>query len=348
MSKGPDNVTQTTTSEPPAYLLPYLRQATGSASSLFQQGPQQFYPGNTVVPFSQQTNQALNLQQNRALSGSPVIDAAQQATQDIALGNTPLSMLMNPQMGPTGASTLSPLTSTGTIGGPGGDNLAATARGDFLNNNPFLDATFDRAASAVNRNLDTILARSGRDLTGNFGERERELSDLASSIYGGNFQAERGRQLQASGQLSGQGSQALSQLAGQQFAGGQSALERQLSAARGVTDQQLSAASQAIPLAREDYFDIAQLGGVGGTVEQQAQNIINDRLGRFNFAQQAPANALNQFISQISGTPAGQTTTSSQPLYNNTGSTLGSLAGLGLFGGPFGMLAGGLLGGLFD
>lgn len=261
MSKGPENVTQTTSTEPPDYLLPYLRQATGSAQALFDRGPQQYFQGNTVVPFSQQTNQALNMQQNRALGGSPVTASAQ--------------------------------------------NLATqTMSGDFLNANPYLDQTFDRAAGAVNRSLDQTYARAGRDLDSNMGVRSDQLNNLATSIYGGNYQAER--------------------------------------------DRQQGAMSNAIPLAHEDYFDIAQLGGVGSAVERQAGNIISDRQNRFNFQQDAPYAALDRFISQISGTPSGQTTSSTQPLYNNTGSTLGSLAGGMLFGGPLGVLGGGLFGGLFD
>lgn len=382
MSKSPDNVTQTTTSAPPSYLEPYLRQAAGYAQQLFQSGPQQYYPGNTVVPFSPQTNQALNMQQNRAINGSPLVDTAQAATQNIAAGNTPLAQLLapqmgpvgsaalgnlsNPQTGPVGASALSPLTSQGTIGGAGGSNLLATASGDFLNSNPFLDATFDRAAGAVNRNLDTVLARSGRDLTGNIGARADALGNLANDIYGSNFQAERNRQLQAAGQLSSQGAGALGQLSGQQFGagqnalnrqaqqqsqlssqifgGGQNALDRQLSAAGQIGQQQLAAAGQAIPLAREDYFDIGQLGQVGAAVEQQAGNIQNDYMNRFNFAQGAPYESLNSFIGALSGAPYGGSQSSTQPVFSNP---LSNLMGLGLgFGAMFG--SGGFFPGVFS
>lgn len=262
--KGPDEVTQTTTSEPPEFVRPYLKSALEAARGVFNQGPQQYFPGNTVVPFSQQTNQALNLQQSRALRGSPVVDQAQ-------------------------------------------DFVTGTLRGDFLNENPYIDATFDRAAGAVGRQLDQSLARSGRGVTGNVGARSSQLNELANQIYGGNYQAERSRQMQA--------------------------------------------LSSAIPLAREDYFDIANLRDVGGAVEAQTGNIIQDRLSRFNFAQQAPGQAVNQFVSQISGVPQGQNTSSSQPVFRNPlGSALGgALAGGQLssmlgFAGPWGAIGGGLLG----
>lgn len=342
--KGPDEAAQTQITAPPAYLEPYLRQAANYGQQLFQSGPQQYYPGNTVVPFAPQTNQALNMQQNRAIGGSPLVDTAQGATQNIAAGNTPLAQLLAPQMGPTGASALSPLTSQGTIGGAGGDNLAATASGDFLNANPYLDATFDRAAGAVNRSMDTVLSRSGRDLTGNLGARADQLNNLANDIYGGNFQQERNRQLQAAGQLSGQGAGALGQLAGQQYGAGQGALDRQLSAAGQIGQQQLAAAGQAIPLAREDYFDIGQLGQVGSAVEQQAGNIQNDYMNRFNFAQNAPYQGLSNFIGALSGAPYGGSQSSTQPIYRNPlSSALGGAAAGSMFG-PWGALAGGALG----
>lgn len=55
----------------------YLKQGFKKAEDLFmnQPGPQ-YYPGNTIVPFSPETNAALNLTTQRALSGSPLQSAA--------------------------------------------------------------------------------------------------------------------------------------------------------------------------------------------------------------------------------------------------------------------------------
>lgn len=84
---GTQTVTQT--NEPPSFLLPFLQQGAQGASNLFQEGGPQQFPGQTVVPFSPQTNQALNLLQNRATEGSPLIDSAQSALQDILGGQDP-------------------------------------------------------------------------------------------------------------------------------------------------------------------------------------------------------------------------------------------------------------------
>lgn len=250
MSKPPDNTTQTTSTEPPDYLLPFLRQSAGSASALFNSGP-------SVVPFSQQTNQALNLQQNRALGGSPLVSSAQGLTN-------------------------------------------STLNGDFLNSNPYLDATFDRAAGAVNRSLDETYARSGRDLDSNMAVRADQLNNLATNIYGGNYQNER--------------------------------------------DRQMGALGAAVPLAREDYFDISQLGNVGAAVEGQAQNILD-----------APFMALERFNAGLSGAPMGQTSSTTTPLYSNPAGGLlgGALTGAQLapmlgMGGGMGAGLGGLLGLMSD
>jgi hypothetical protein len=256
---GGESTTQTQSTEPPAYLQPFLQYGgTAGHQLLSQLGPRQYFGGNTVTPFSPQTNQALNMQQQRAIGGSPLTGAAQNLATD-------------------------------------------TLSGNYLNSNPYLDQTFDRAAGAVNRSLDQTYARSGRDLDSNMAVRADQLNNLATNIYGGNYQAERDRQLNTMG--------------------------------------------SAIPLAREDYFDISQLGQVGSAVEGQSQNIIQDRLNRFNFEQDAPFTALDRYIAQLAGTPQGQTTTSSQPIHRNPiGSAMGGAATGASVGGPWGALIGGGVG----
>jgi hypothetical protein len=66
--------TQTTTTMPPAYQLPYLQYGLGQAKSLYDQGSQ-------VVPFSPQSEAALNATQLRATTGSPLVGAAQDYAQ---------------------------------------------------------------------------------------------------------------------------------------------------------------------------------------------------------------------------------------------------------------------------
>lgn len=85
-SDTPEPTTTTQIQQPPAFAIPGLTQAAGAAVEQFEAGPQQFFPGSTVVPFSPQTQQALQLTEERALAGSPLVSSAQQTTQDIIEG----------------------------------------------------------------------------------------------------------------------------------------------------------------------------------------------------------------------------------------------------------------------
>jgi hypothetical protein len=79
MSKGSKD--QTVRNEPPAWLSPHLQQGAQYSRNMLQQGGPEQYSGNTVVPFSPQTNQALNMMQERALTGSPIMGAANNLAQ---------------------------------------------------------------------------------------------------------------------------------------------------------------------------------------------------------------------------------------------------------------------------
>jgi len=82
----PAPTTTTQRQEPPAFAVPGLTFAAEEAQRQFEAGPQEFFPGSTVVPFSGQTEQALQLTEERALAGSPLTAAAQTTTQDIVQG----------------------------------------------------------------------------------------------------------------------------------------------------------------------------------------------------------------------------------------------------------------------
>ena len=84
-------------------------------------------------------------------------------------------------------------------------NLALdTIQGKFLSpdTNPFLQGTFDRAADTVQNRLDTQFAGAGRNIGASLPVAKQDLSDLATGIFGGNFQAERDRQVNTLGMSS--------------------------------------------------------------------------------------------------------------------------------------------------
>lgn len=90
-------VTQTskTVSEPWSAQKPFLKRGFEAAEQEILNNPLQFFPGQTFVDFSPQTQQALSLMESRALGGSPLVQNAQGQLQDTLSGR----YLENPNMG---------------------------------------------------------------------------------------------------------------------------------------------------------------------------------------------------------------------------------------------------------
>lgn len=254
---------QTQTTEPPKYVRPYLEDAARDSQALYNRGPAQYYPGQTVVPHSQQTTDALNMTEQRARAGSPLVGNAQGYANDVLQGN-------------------------------------------FLNANPYLDATFNRAADAVQNRIQTSFAGSGRNVEAGRGLAAQEMNDLASQIYGGNYQAERQRM------------------------------------------QEL--VPQAGYLSGLDYADAERLAQVGQQHEDLSGRQMEDSAARWDFAQNAPGVALDQYIARLNNQPGGSTTS---PIYRNraagilggaaAGQQIGSQFGYGGWGAGIGGLLGGFL-----
>ena len=72
MKGGGGETTQS--NEPPAYLTPHLADVAARAQ---QVSNQPYFPDSTVTPFSSETEQALQMQTQRALGGSPLTNNAQ-------------------------------------------------------------------------------------------------------------------------------------------------------------------------------------------------------------------------------------------------------------------------------
>ena len=270
---------------------PYLKDVFSQAQGQFNQGPQQFYPGATVNPLNPTQQAAIAGTAARGQGGSPtegafnsylrsalsgrgpdVSGAAGTAGQFAESGQQGLSALgrfatggnrpgavaapsWNEAAAP-GAPAYSgaPAQFSGAGGGQAGsDQLDATARGDYLGRNPFLDSVYDRAANRVSSQFnETILPginttfggagragspaheRSVQQAAGGLGE---SLSDLGASIYGPAYEAERGRQFTAGGQQAGFQDASF----GRHFAGGQAEADRTLSATEAAADRAASA-----------------------------------------------------------------------------------------------------------
>lgn len=233
---------------------------------------------NTVGPQATETLQAQQLASNRAQLGSPLEQAAQaenlRTVQGQYLGLSPAQPLWN-----------------------------ATMRGDFLNANPYLDAMFAKAARPVTTQftdvalpgISSMFSQAGRygsgaqqtalnNLTDTYG---RTIGDMAAGIYGQNYANE--RQLQAG--AANEADQAFGR-------------ERLM---------QQQATGMAPTTAATDWRNIGMLQNVGADREAFAQNLVNDAVARWNFAQQTPAQKLAEYARLISGgVNVGGTTTGSQ------------------------------------
>jgi hypothetical protein len=167
---GSKQQTATTLSEPWGPQQPHLTRTFGEAERLYNQGPQQFYPGQTYANFAPETEQALGMQASRASAGSPLLRSAQDVLKDTSAG---VYLNSNPYV----------------------DRMFGSAA----------DAVTRKYREATAPSIGSQFALSGRYGSGAHAnalnqsqdQLGRSLGDLAANIYGGNYNQERQRQTQA-------------------------------------------------------------------------------------------------------------------------------------------------------
>ena len=289
MSSGGGNQTTTSRTEPYAPAEPYLQDILGEAQNIYRSGVgRSFFPSSTVVPFAQQTQEALNLQQAQALEQAQTSPLQAQAAQTY------------------GQFASSPMSSYGQLT-PQADYLSGIREGitsDVLGSvqSQFggmgRTGTSPMAQQAVARGVTQAYAPIAAQLGSQ--ERGREQAGMESAY---------GRQLQAAGQLPGM--------------------------------------QQAMDMRRQQA--IGQLGSVGSAYENLAQRQLQDQIARFQFGQQAPINALNQYAGLISPIAGGfPTSVGTQPGGSSLATGLGgalSGAALGSYVPGLGTGLGALIGG---
>lgn len=191
-----------------------------------------------------------------------------------------------------------------------------TISGDYLAGNPFFGGAFkgaaEQATNAYNQSVNQALSNASQ--AGRYG------SGAMNTALGGAGQT-----------LANSLSNTAGNLAYQNYA-----------AERGM---QQNAAQNAPSLAATDYADINQLAQAGQGYESYNQLALQDAINRFNFQQNAPQNALAQYMGYVTGSPQGSQTTSQ--VYRNPLSGVAGGAGIGgSIGGGTGALIGAGLGGL--
>jgi len=344
---GSGGGTQTVRTELDPAMRPFVEYGLREARAQYEGGPMQFFPGQTFVGPSDMTQQGMQMAQQRALTGSPLVQGAQQTVGA-------MQTAMNPALG-----------AFGDIYGRAGFNPAMgltgqTASGAYLGGNPFFEGAFQPAARAAQdvfeqgiQGVTSGASRAGRYGSGAMGQLQdrasgqfsQALTDVAGQLAFQNYAQERGLQEQAIQSLGGLSNQAL---------------QTQLQAAGGLgqtaasdMQRQLQAAAMSPDMAGQDYADIQRLIDLGQMQEGYQEMALADAMNRFNFQQQAPQAALQSYLSAAFGAPMGSQV--SQPIFRSQlgGALSGGLAGAGLAGaGGFnpmlgagaGALAGGLLG----
>ena len=170
LSSGDDTVTQR--QELPDFLKPYAPLYAQMGFDLSQM-PFNPYPYETVAPFTQDQQSAMDAVRQRATAGSPVVNAAQQQTLNTIQGD-----YLNPQTNPYLQQTY---------------DLAADRMGDAFSRGTAAqtDANFARAGAFGGSAWQE--AQEGNQRA--FGDA---LGTLGANLFGNNYAQERNRQQQAS------------------------------------------------------------------------------------------------------------------------------------------------------
>ena len=266
---GTNTVTRT---ELDPVMRPFVQYGLQEATRLYQ-APDipQYFPGQTYVSPSQQTQAALQAAQQRAAVGNPLTPAAQ-------------------------AQALN------------------TVQGGYLGGNPFFQGAFRGATQAAQTQYQDAVqqALSNASRAGRYGSGAMGTAlDRAGGVF----------------------ANALTNTAGQL------AFEN-YNQERARQQAMIGAAPT---LAGADYEDINKMLQLGQIAEGYQETAIADAVNRFNFAQQAPYQKLQSYLSGAYGAPTGMQV--SQPVYRNQFGNIvgGALTGAALGGTP-GALVGGALG----
>ena len=356
MSSGGGNQTTTSRTEPYKPAEPYLQDILGEAQNIYRSGlGRSFFPGSTVVPFADQTRQALELQQAAAFEQmAPSAMLGQAANTFGQFAGGPMSAYagrMNTGLGMSqpGMTTQGLGSSYGGLT-PQADYLSGVRSGitsDVLGDVQSQFAgmgrtgTSPQAQQAVARGVTQAYAPIASQLASQ--ERGREQTGLESQLnrlYGGGQSDLQRRQAAMESQFGRQFGASEADIARQQ-AGMESAFGRSLTAAG-----QLPGIQNAMDMRRRSA--IGDLSGVGSAYEQLAQRQLQDQIARFQFGQQAPMRQLQQYAGLISPIASGYPTAVNTGPGQDTGGVGGAFGGAvaGSALGTPGMIGGALLGGL--
>ena len=338
-----------TSSEPWAQQQPFLEFGFGEAKDIYQNQTPEFFPGQTFTPFGQATQAGLGGMVNRATGGSPLEQGGQNQILSTLQGDwlnaNPATQMYQPFASGqnVGANPVFGLGAGQAMGGEIGSNplyglLGNMAGGGEIGGNPYLDATFDKAASRVSdfysqstapSTMAQFSAAGGGGMSSpalqevqSYQSRQLgdTLNDLATNIYGGAYESDQARRMQAAGALGGaygneqQMRDAMVGQFGGAYRGGVGDQLGAIGGTGGLFGQErqniFEGAFRAPSLSQDiDYGNLDQLLGAGGAFDAKSNEALQDQINRWNFDQQLPQNQLNQFMQLIAGNFGGTSTT---------------------------------------
>lgn len=322
MGAGDRTTTTTASTGPWKGSEPYIKDALKETQKLYNSG-QGFdpYPSSTVIPFSNQTQQAMAGVEGLANQGNPL--AA------VGYGNA-LGTILNGGMTPEGRSALQSNYDTARGKNQISDNgkfddLYAKA-GEYLS--PYASGEYmDGGSPAWKKMVDFQSGQMADDINRGFSNSGRYGSGAQVNMLGENIgrfrndalaseiQREQALQMQAANELYNQRMGATAGgigLQGQNLANMTGAGMNFNNAANAGLGMAQNATAQAPGLYQDMFSPYGQLAGVGAQYEDLATRTMQDNVNRFNAEQQSPwqalmaANALYQGAGQLGGT-ASQT-----------------------------------------
>lgn len=305
-SSGTETVTQN--SEPWSQAQPYLQDIFRNSQNLYQQGAE-YYPGSTVVPFSNQTERGMTGLEHQFSQTNPVgYQNAEQAINRVTNSNQNNPFISNVQQ-------------AGQQVNDAGSNVLQ----DFASNgqsNPFLDKAFNNAASQVRDNTAAMFSKAGR--YGSVAHQDQlsdSLGDMATNMYGNAYETDANRRFGAAEALGARQAGDINRnLSGQTTAAGLN---------QGANSQSLQAANMMPMLNEYAQANNRGLMELGGMREAMAGQQLQDSMNRWNFGQNAGWDLLNRYNSTVQPLAGlGGSSTGTQP--SSSPSTLQTVAGLGM------------------
>jgi hypothetical protein len=332
MGGGGGGQTQTSRTEISPEFKPYITYALGEAQRLYQGMPTA--PETLAVAPSEATQQALQMAQQRAIAGSPLVGQAQDVIARQMGYTSPYAGRIE-AMGLGAADPSSAFYRSMMDGQPESEAARLTketASGSYLQGgSPFLQGALSQAnrlaGEEFTRNIQALqsqAASAGRYGSSALGQQAgqaqdifaRSLAEQNQKAYLQNYMAERQAQEAAMGRLGSLEQQAIAnRFAGASglTAGEQAALQTRLGAlgvAQNITAADLARQGQiaqlAPQMAAQDYADLQRLLQVGQAREGYEQQAIQGRLA----AQDLPLQRLARAAQVTYGAPLETTSMS--------------------------------------